>query len=98
MKNNTLNNSNYYKKSIRIDNDRIKVYLIFSLLGLFMCSYLYVALVWDAFEANVFFIKSAFAYGYILLYLIATLSRFNLIEGILKPIRLSISFLFPKLK
>ncbi len=98
MKNNTLNNSNYYKKSIRIDNDRIKVYLIFSLLGLFMCSYLYVALVWDAFEANIFFIKSAFAYGYILLYLIATLSRFNLIEGILKPIRLSISFLFPKLK
>lgn len=98
MKNNTLNSSNYYKKAIRIDNDRIKVFLIFSLLGLFMCSYVYVALVWDEEKANTFFIKSAFAYGYILLYLIATLSRFNLIQGLLKPIRLSLSFLFPKFK
>jgi len=98
MKNNTINNSNFYNKDISIDNDKIKMYLIISLLSLFMSSYIYVAFAWDAQKANSFFLKSVFSYGYILLYLIATLSRFNLIHGILKPIRVSIRILFPKLK
>jgi len=98
MKNNTLNNSNFYDKNISIDNDQIKIYLIISLLSIFMSSYLYVAFAWNAQEANNFFLKSIFAYGYILLYLIASLTRFSLIKGALKPIKISISFLFPKLK
>jgi len=98
MKNNTINSSNFYNKEISIDNDKIKIYLIISLLSIFMSSYLYVAFAWNAQEANNFFLKSIFAYGYIILYLIATLSRFNLIHGIIKPISLSIKILFPKLK
>jgi len=98
MKNNTINSSNFYNKDISIDNDKIKVYLIISLLSIFMSSYIYVAFAWNAQKANVFFLKSIFAYGYIILYLIATLSRFNLIHGILKPIRVSIKTLFPRLK
>lgn len=98
MKNNTINSSNYYNKNIRIDNDKIKIYLIISLLSIFMSSYVYVAFVWNAQEAYSFFLKSLFTYGYIMLYLIATLSRFNLIHGILKPIHVSINILFLKLK
>ncbi|PHS08566.1 MAG: hypothetical protein COA88_06275 [Kordia sp.] len=98
MKNNTINSSNFYNKYISIDNDAIKIYLIISLLMIFMTSYLYVAFAWNEQEANSFFFKSIFAYGYIMLYLIATLSRFNLIHGILKPIRVSINILFPSLK
>lgn len=98
MKNNTINSSNYYHKDISIDNDQIKMYLIISLLSIFMCSYLYVAFAWDSEKANSFFLKSIFAYGYIMLYLIATLSRFNLIHGMLKPIRVGVNILFPKLK
>jgi len=98
MKNNTINSSNYYNKDISIDNDQIKIYLIISLLSIFMSSYLYVAFALGEQEANSFFLKSIFSYGYIMLYLIATLSRFNLIHGILKPIRVSINILFPRLK
>ncbi len=98
MKNNTINSSNYYNKNISIDNDQIKLYLIISLLSIFMSSYLYVALAWNAEEANSFFLKSIFAYGYIMLYLIATLSRFNLIHGMLKPISIGVNILFPRLK
>ena len=98
MKNNTINNSNYFHKNISIDNDKIKMYLIISLLSIFMTSYLYVAFTWDSEKANSFFLKSIFAYGYIMLYLIATLSRFNLIHGMLKPIRVGVNTLFPRLK
>lgn len=98
MKNNTINSSNYYNKNISVDNDKIKMYLIISLLSIFMSSYIYVALAWNEQEANSFFLKSIFAYGYIMLYLIATLSRFNLIRGILKPINIGINILFPRLK
>ena len=98
MKNNTINSSNYYNKNISVDNDKIKMYLIISLLSIFMSSYIYVALAWNAQEANSFFLKAIFAYGYIMLYLIATLSRFNLIRGMLKPINIGINILFPKLK
>jgi len=98
MKNNTINNSNFYNRDVRIDNDKIKMYLIISLLSIFMSSYIYVAFAWNAQKANTFFLKSIFAYGYIMLYLIATLSRFNLIHGILKPIRVSINILFLRLK
>ena len=98
MKNNTINNSNYFHKDISIDNDQIKMYLIISLLSLFMTSYLYVAFAWDSEKANSFFLKSIFAYGYIMLYLIATLSRFNLIHGMIKPIRVGLNLLFFKLK
>jgi len=98
MKNNTINSSNFYSKDISINNDQIKMYLIISLLSIFMISYLYVAFALNEEEANSFFLKSIFVYGYIMLYLIATLSRFNLIHGILKPIRVSINILFIKLK
>ena len=98
MKNNTINSSNFYNKNLSIDNDQIKIYLIISLLSIFMSSYIYVAFAWNAQEANSFFLKSIFAYGYIMLYLIATLSRFNLIHGIIKPISVSMKIFFPKLK
>jgi RsiW-degrading membrane proteinase PrsW (M82 family) len=98
MKNNTMNNSNFFNQKIEIDNDDIKIYLIKSLFSLFMFSYLYVAFAWNAKEANNFFFKSIFSYGYIILYLIATLSRFNLIKGIIKPIQVGINILFLRLK
>ena len=43
-------------------------------------------------------VNPIFAYGYIVFYLIATLSKYNVVQGVLKPIELSIKFLFPKIK
>ena len=98
MKNNTINSSNYYNEKFSINNDKLKIYLIISLITIFMSSYMYVALKWNSTEASKFLIKSAFAYGYIIFYLIATLSKFNLVEGFLRPFKLSSEFLIPKKK
>ncbi|HIP37740.1 MAG TPA: PrsW family intramembrane metalloprotease [Crocinitomix sp.] len=96
IKNNTINTSNYYNKTKFINNDKIKVYLIISLLSILMFSYVYVALKWNSKTANVFLLKSTFVYGYIIFYLIATLSKFNLTKDLIKPFKLSFKHLIPK--
>ncbi|MEE9349164.1 MAG: PrsW family glutamic-type intramembrane protease [Flavobacteriaceae bacterium] len=98
LKNNTLNASNYYDDRKKINNDRLKIYLIVSLLSIFMLSYIYVAFKWNSQEANLFFVKSTIVYGYIIFYLIATLSKFNLVKGIVKPIKFNFDFLYKKFK
>jgi RsiW-degrading membrane proteinase PrsW (M82 family) len=96
MKNNTINTSNYFNTSKSINNDRLKIYLIISLISVFMLSYIYVAFKFNSKQANKFLIKSAITYGYIIFYLIATLSKFDVIKGLVKPFRLNISFFIPK--
>lgn len=98
MKNNTINSSNYYDKNKTLDNDKLKIYLIISLLFIFMLSYVYVAFVWNSKEANLFLMKSILVYGYIIFYLIATLTKFDLVPGFLKPFKLNFRYLIPKKK
>ncbi len=98
MKNNTLNVSNYYNATKKINNDTLKIYLIISLLSIFMFSYLYVSFVWNSKSANKFLIKSTIVYGYVIFYLIATLSKFDLIKGLLLPFKWHPRFLVPKKK
>ncbi len=95
MKNNTINISNYYTKSKNINNDKLKIYLSISLLSILMFSYVYVALKWNSKTANVFLVKSFFVYGYIIFYLIATLSNFDLIKGFIKPFKVSFNYFTP---
>jgi len=82
MKNNAINASNYFNDTKTINNDKLKVYLIISLLSIFMFSYVYVAFKWNSKSANLFFIKSIYSYGFIICYLIATLSKYNVIKGV----------------
>jgi RsiW-degrading membrane proteinase PrsW (M82 family) len=96
MKNNTINTSNYYDNSKGVNNDYLKIYLIISLLSILMFSYVYVSLKWNSSTANIFFTKSIFTYGFIIFYLIATLSNFSLIEGFIKPFKLSFNYFIPK--
>ncbi len=96
MKNNTINTSNYYDNSKGVNNDYLKIYLIISLLSILMFSYVYVSLKWNSSTANIFFAKSIFAYGFIIFYLIATLSNFSLIEGFIRPFKLSFNYFIPK--
>ena len=96
LKNNTINTSNYYTKNKKLNNDHLKVYLLFSLLSIFMLSYVYVAFIFNSTRANDFFVKSVFVYGYIIFYLIATLTKYNLVEGLLKPIKVSLKNIIPK--
>jgi RsiW-degrading membrane proteinase PrsW (M82 family) len=98
MKNNTINASNYYDKSKVINNDRLKIYLIISLLTIFMLSYVFVAFKWNSREANAFLIQSLLVYGYIIFYLVATLTKFDIVKGVVKPFKWSLKFLVPKSK
>jgi len=98
IKNNTMNTSNYYDASKNISNDRLRVYLIISLLSIFMLSYIYVALAANSEEANLFFMNSVFVYGYIIFYLIATLTKYDLVKGLLKPFKFTMRILIPKIR
>lgn len=98
MKNNALNVSNFYNIQREINNDKLKIYLIISLLSIFMFSYLYVSFVWNSKSANTFLVTSTAAYGYIIFYLIATLSKFDLVKGLLIPFKWHPRFLVPKKK
>jgi len=98
IKNNTINTSNHYNELKSLDNDKLKIFLSISLLSILMFSYVYVALKWNSKTANVFFTKSVFAYGYIIFYIIATLSNFDLVKGFIKPFKISFNFLIPKNK
>lgn len=94
--NNTINSSNFYIQNKKINNDRLKIYLIFSLLSIFMLSYVYVAFKMNSEEANNFFLESVFVYGYVIFYITATLSRYNLVAGLLNPIQVSLRSVIPK--
>lgn len=98
MKNNAINISPFYDEKKRINNDKIKQYLVISLTSIFMFSYVYVALFFDVNEATDFFWKTAVSYGYVIFYLIMSLSRYNIIKGIFKPLTIPFHFIVPVLK
>ena len=98
IKNNTMNTSNYFDVTKTINNDGLKIYLIISLLSIFMLSYIYVAFKANSEDANRFFMQSVVVYGYIIFYLIATLTKYNLVKGLLKPFKFTLHFLIPKIK
>jgi len=94
--NNTINASNYFETKKEMNNDNLKKYLIFSLLSIFMFSYIYVAFKKNSNEANHFLFDSIFVYGYVIFYLIATLTKFNLVAGLLRPITASLRNIIPR--
>jgi len=96
--NNTINTSNYYVEKQHVNNDRLKKYLILSLLSIFMLSYIYVALKTNSDKANLFLLESVFVYGYVIFYLVATLTKYNLVAGLLKPIKVHLRNIVPKKK
>lgn len=98
IKNNTINASNFYSKTKKLNNDHLQIYLMFGLLSIFMLSYIYVALKTNSDKANDFLIDSLLVYGYLLFYLIATLTKYNLVEGLLNPIKISVRNIIPKKK
>jgi RsiW-degrading membrane proteinase PrsW (M82 family) len=98
MINNSINISNYYTENKQINNDKLKLFLIMGLLGLFMFSYLYIAFTHDSKVANNFFREAVLVYGYIIFYLVATLTQYDLVQGIIKPLKFSFKSLLPKIR
>jgi RsiW-degrading membrane proteinase PrsW (M82 family) len=96
--NNTINTSNYFNHTIQLKNDALKVYLVFLLLGLSMLSYIFVSFIWGVEKANIFLWDSLIVYGYVIFYIVGTLSKYNIVEGLLRPLRLSFRIFNPKTK
>lgn len=97
MKNNAINISNFFDQSVKLNNDKLKHFLVVGLLSIFMLSYVYTALIWDIKDANKYFVQSIAIYGYVIFYLIASFSRFHIVQGYIKPLQLPFDFIVPKL-
>lgn len=98
MKNNALNMSDFYTENIKINNDKLKIFLSVSLLIIFMFSYVYVAFALSSSKANKFFKENLLIYGYTIFYIVATLTKYKLVKGKMNPFKYSLSFLMPKHK
>lgn len=97
MKNNAINISPFHNEKVKLDNDKLKQYLVISLCSIFMFSYLYVVLIYGKHEGMKFFWGNMRAYGYVVFYLIISFSNYNIIKGKFNPLKISFNFIVPTL-
>ncbi|MCT4580465.1 MAG: PrsW family intramembrane metalloprotease [Flavobacteriales bacterium] len=96
--NNTLNISTFFHPNIEIQNDKIRVYLIFALVSLLMFSYLINGYTRGKMFGDQYLLNSIIYYGYFILYLAISLSNFKIIRGYLSPFGAPLLLFIPKLK
>ena len=98
MLNNGLNISQFYDRTIPLRIDKIKAYLIYSLLIVFMSSFLVMGLLHGKQAANIFFWSNIVSFGYFFIYIIYSHNRFKIIKGYVAPIEATSNFLIPPIR
>lgn len=98
MLNNALNISTFYNRSTLLQVDKLKAYLIYSLLILFMAAVLVMHLMHGRQSARQFFWGNLFAFGYFFIYIIYSHNRFKIVRGYMAPIDATSNFFIPPLK
>lgn len=98
MLNNALNISSFYNGSTQLQVDKLKAYLIYSLLILFMSAVLVMHLMHGRQSARQFFWGNLFAFGYFFIYIIYSHNRFKIVRGYMAPIDAAANFFIPPLK
>lgn len=98
MLNNALNISSFYNRSTLLQVDKLKAYLIYSLLILFMAAVLVMHLMHGRQSALQFFWGNLFAFGYFFIYIIYSHNRFKIVRGYMAPIDATANFFIPPLK
>ncbi len=96
--NNTLNISTFYNPKIVLRNDQLKYFLITGLLGIFMYSYLVNSFMEGPNIGSQRASVGLFMYGFLLLYISFSMSRFEIIKGYFAPFYLPLNFLIPRVK
>ncbi|MBD78347.1 MAG: hypothetical protein CL840_05475 [Crocinitomicaceae bacterium] len=96
--NNTLNITTFYDPQVVLENDKLKSYLILSLLTILASSYVINGLTRGPEYGNDYLLRSVLFYGYFILYLAFSFSRFEIIRGYLAPFSIPFNLLIPKLK
>lgn len=94
-KNNALNMSAFFQRGIKVENDKLRYFLIFSLTGMLMLGYIAVALVQGSALANEYLVVAGVSYGYMVFYLAFGLTRYRILHNRRNPLNLPFKFLFP---
>jgi len=98
FKNNALNISNFYDSKLIIKNDRLKFYLIISLISILMLSYLFNSYTQGPLYGVINLLRGIAFFGFFILYLSFSFSRYEIIHGYLAPFNIPFNFLLPRLK
>ena len=98
MLNNGLNISQFYDRTIPLRIDKIKAYLVYSLLIVFMTSFLIMGILHGKQTANAFFWSNIISFGYFFIYIIYSHNRFKIIKGYVAPIEATSNFLVPPIR
>lgn len=98
MLNNALNISRFYRRSTPLQVDKLKSYLIYTLLIIFMMAFLTIHIFHGKQYAVSFFWENLLAFGYFFIYIIYSHNRFRIVRGYIAPIEATSNFFIPPLK
>lgn len=96
LKNNLINNTNFYRPDIKLDRENIKYKLITSIVFTIYIGYIAFAMLNGASAANTFLAHSATSFLFLVVYISLSFSSFNVVRGYIAPIRFPIRFFLPK--
>jgi len=96
MKNNAINVSNFFSPDISIKNEKLRFYLIISLVGLLMLAYIMIGLFYGQIYANEYLEFEILSYGYLVIYLAFGLSRYQIVKDEMNPFRIPFNLFIPK--
>jgi RsiW-degrading membrane proteinase PrsW (M82 family) len=96
LKNNLINNTNFYRPDIKLDRENIKYKLITSIVFTIYAGYILFAILNGAKAANAFLAYSAISFLFLVVYISLSFSSFNIIRGFIAPIRFPVKFFLPK--
>jgi RsiW-degrading membrane proteinase PrsW (M82 family) len=82
IKNNALNNSNFYNASIKFDNHRIFKYLFIALVGVFALEYIIVVFSYGPSAGNRLLLKSLLSGSFLFLFITGRLAQFEIKPGV----------------
>jgi len=95
FKNNAINISNYFDQARKLDNDDLKTYLLISLVSILILGYIIISLFYGLSPANRYLIQAWLSYGYMVLYLGFSFSRYTIIRGYFQKLRIPLNFFVP---
>jgi RsiW-degrading membrane proteinase PrsW (M82 family) len=96
LKNNLINNTNFYRPDISLDRNNIKYKLLSHLVFTIYMGYIAYAVLNGAEEANYFLAYSVMSFLFLVVYLSFSFSSFNIIRGYIAPISFPVKFFLPK--
>lgn len=96
LKNNLINNTNFYRPDIQLDRENIKYKLITSIVFTIYVGYIAFAVLNGALAANMYLAYSVVSFLFLVVYISISFSSFNIIRGYIAPIRFPVKFFLPK--